>query len=228
MITYVFLYLYAMTCNHCCGADRFFDLKGAQKRMKNYKRKGAGKSTKKLLKLLSTQNITDKTLLDIGGGVGAIQWNFLEKGGKNTMDVDASNGYIDVAKSYAAENDFVEKAQFLNGDFVDMSEEISAYDFVTLDKVVCCYPDYHSLLGLAIQKCNNTIALTFPLAGPISKITAVFENIYFTFKKNPFRTYIHSPDDIEKFILSKGFKIVSKKVSFPWHVRVYQNVKATE
>ena len=216
-----------MECNHCCGADQFFDPKVAQKKMRHYKRKGAGKSTKRLLEQLSIYNFENKTLLDIGGGVGAIQWHFLERGGKSTLDVDASNGYIDVAKSYAAANNFEEKAQFLNGDFVDMSEEISRCDYVTLDKVVCCYPDYQSLLGMALQKCDDTIALTFPLAGPISKLTAIVENIYFKFKKNPFRTFIHSPADIEMFILSKGFSIVSKKISFPWHVRVYKKDKTT-
>lgn len=213
-----------MTCKHCCGADRFFDLKGAQKEMKKFKRKGAGKSTKRLIKLLFPQNVKEKTLLDIGGGIGVIQWSFLEKGGKNTMDVDASNGYLEVAKSYAEENDYMDKVRFLYGDLVEKAVEINTYDFVTLDKVVCCYPDYESLLGLALKKCDKTIALTFPLGGPISKIIAQMEQVYFYFKKIPFGTYIHSPDEIEKFIHSKGFKTVHKKISFPWHVQVYDKV----
>ena len=216
-----------MNCKHCCGADQFFDMKGAQKQLKIFKKKGAGKSTKRLLKILHLQDIQGKTLLDIGGGIGAIQWSFLENGGKNTLGVDASRGYIKVAETYAVENDFIEKSQFLFGDFVDKSEEIPSHDFVTLDKVVCCYPDYQSLIGKSIGKCNKIIALTYPLGGPISKITAMFENIYFYFKKNPFHIYIHSPREIERFIISKGFAPVQKKISFPWHVQVYSKVKTT-
>ena len=214
-----------MTCTHCCGADQFFDLKSAQKKLEKFKRNRVGKATKRLLKLVHLQNVKDKTLLDIGGGIGAIQWSFLEKGGKNTLDVDASNGYLEVAKSYAENNDYMDKVRFLYGDLVDKAGEIKAHDFVTLDKVVCCYPDYKSLLGMALDKCNETIALTYPLGGPISKITAIFENIYFYFKKNPFHTYIHSPREIERFIISKGFKVVHKKISFPWHVQVYEKVQ---
>ena len=192
--------------------------------MKKFNRRGAGKPTKKLLKLLLDQDVKEKTLLDIGGGIGAIQWSFLKNGGKRTMDVDASNGYIHVAKAHAHENNLTNKADFLMGNFVDNSEEIGVHDFVTLDKVVCCYPDYKTLLGLALEKCDQTVGLVFPLGGPISKVTAMFENLYFFFKKNPFQTYIHSPREIENFIISKGFALAKKKISFPWHVQVYTKI----
>ena len=140
------------------------------------------------------------------------------------MDVDASNGYLEVVKSHAVENDYMDKAQFQYGDFVEKANEINMYDFVTLDKVVCCYPDYESLLDQALKKCENTIALIFPIGGPIPKIFVQIEKIYFYLKKISFGTYIHSPRDIEKFIVSKGFKTVHKKISFPWHVQIYTKV----
>lgn len=211
-----------MTCNHCCGADMLFDMKSAQKEMKRYKRKGVKKVTDKLLKLLFQQNIKGSTLLDIGGGVGAIQWRFLKNGGKATIDVDASQGYLNVAKSYAKENYILDKTQFYHGDFIDVADEIDSCDFVTLDKVVCCYPDYKSLLSLALQKCDRAIALSFPFGGPISKGVALVMKLYLYIKRNPFRSFIHAPEEIEKFILSSGFEIAKKSTSFPWHVRVYK------
>lgn len=213
-----------MTSINCCGADKLFDLRGAQKEMKKYKHKGAKKTTKKLLELLFHKEISEKTLLDIGGGIGVIQWSFLEKGGKNTMDVDASKAYLEVARLYAEENDFLDKVQFQYGDFVEKSDEINTYDYVTLDKVVCCYPDYESLLAQALKKCYKTIGLIYPMGGLISKFFAQMEQVYFYFKKIPFATYIHSPRDIESFILSKGFKAVHKKISFPWLVQIYDRV----
>ncbi len=216
-----------MTCIHCCGADKLFDLKGAQKEMNKYKKKGAGKSTSKLLKLLSLQDLNGSSLLDIGGGIGAIQWRFLLGGGANTLDVDASSGYLEVAKSYATEHGFMEKAQFMLGDFVDRSDDIRAHDFVTLDKVICCYPDYRSLLERALKRCNKTILISYPLGGPISKMVAYLNKIYFYFKKNPFRTYIHTPAEVEKFIASQGFYPVQKSVVFPWHVQVYSKIEGS-
>ncbi len=213
-----------MTCIHCCGADKFFDLKSAQKEMKKFKRKGTRKATKKLLDLLFDKNIENKSLLDIGGGVGAIQWNFLEKGGKSTLDVDASHGYLKVAREYAKENDQEDKAKFLFGDFVDVSDEVEHHDFVTMDKVLCCYPDYKILLDNALKKCNNTIVISYPLGGLITKLVNYLPNFYMYLIRNTYRSYVHSPREIEQFIIDRGFKVVKKNISFPWHVQSYNKV----
>lgn len=211
-----------MTCRHCCGADQVFDLKSAQKEMKSFQKKGASKSTKKLLYLMAKYNYSGKSLLDIGGGVGAIQWEFFQFGGAQTMDVDASQGYIKVASDYAQKNNF--NARFEFGDFNDVSEKIDQHDFVTLDKVICCYPDYQLLLGNALSKTNEVIALTMPIGGPISKFFAFLSRVYMKIKGNPFRTYVHDPKKVHDFIESKGFQLSEKGSQLPWLMRVYERV----
>lgn len=213
-----------MACEYCCGADQLFDLKGAKKELKKYKKKGPGKPTKKLIELLFRNGVENQTLLDIGGGIGANQWAFLENGGKNTMDVDASGGYISVAKSYAKDQGYEEMVDFKKGDFVDYAEEISSADYVSLDKVICCYPDYESLLGAALNKCKISIGLVYPYGGPVAKLFGKLEMIYFWIKKISFGTYIHDPKEVEQFIKNHGFEVVEKTKSFPWHIQVYRRV----
>ncbi len=212
-----------MTCKHCCGADQLFDIKGAKKELKKYKRKGPGKSTNKLIKLIFGKvDLNGKSLLDIGGGIGAIQWGFLKNGGEATMHIDASQSYLLTAEQYASEHNFADRTSFVFGDFVEKAGELASYDYITLDKVICCYPDYKSLLREATKKCHNSIAVTYPFGGFISRLIASFNKIYFYVKKNPFRTYIHSPKEIERFILTQGFEIKEKCKSFPWHVQIYR------
>jgi len=213
-----------MTCNHCCGADKLFDLKGAKKELKKFRKKGPGKATKKLLEQILAHNVESRSLLDIGGGIGAIQWAFLENNGKSTTDVDASLGYLTVAQSYAEEYNYKENTHFLHGDFVDQHQLVAKADFVTLDKVICCYPEYRSLLKNALDKCDDTIGLVYPVGGPILKLFAFFNKIYFYLKKNPFRTYVHSPLEVEQFICNQGFEMVSRAVKFPWHIQSYRRV----
>ena len=93
---------------HCCGADLLFDEKTAKKQYKNYLKKGPSKVTKRLIEQLSSQN-TGKTLLDVGGGIGALQWWFLNNNGDSTIGVDASSGYIKLAKEHAAKSGFKDK-----------------------------------------------------------------------------------------------------------------------
>ena len=110
------------------------------------------------------------------------------------------------------------------GDFVDKSAEIGDADFVTMDKVLCCYPDYEALLEKALSKCKKSIVISYPIGGLISELVVQLNKIYFYFKKNPFRTYIHSPKEIEAFIKDHGFELKHKSISFPWHVQVYQRI----
>ena len=210
-----------MSCDHCCGADKLFNLKSAQKELRSYKKKGPRKSTKKLLSLLSGYEQTGKSLLDIGGGIGAIQWEFVKKGGIKTTDVDSSSSYIFVASAYAKQIDH-HLASFELSDFNDVHEKINRHDFVSLDKVICCYPDYEKLLGNALNKTGTALAMTMPLGGWIPNLMKQFTNIYLFLKKNPFRTYIHSPKKVHSYIESNGFRLSEKSLSFPWLVKVYE------
>ncbi len=210
-----------MTCEHCCGADRLFDLKGAKKDLKKYKKKGPSKITKKLINALSDYEKKDKTLLDIGGGIGAIAWHFHENGALSTTDVDASSGYIKVAREFAAEKGWESNTDFKLGDITDVSDELPKYDFVTMDKVVCCYPDYEQILTTAISKTEKVIALTFPLGGPITNLLRSIGSIFLKLKKNPFRPYIHSSEKIEEVIRQNGFIPVHQSISFPWRIWVF-------
>ena len=210
---------------HCCGADMVFDQKGARKEMEKYIKKGPGRITRKLLAILGEYEIRNKTLLDVGGGIGAISWFFLEKGGSRVLDVDASGGYLHQAEKYAAEKGLQDQCHFLHGNFSAMEENIGEFDFVTLDKVICCYPDYRGLLDRAIASCSEKLVLSFPVRNVVSRLFAVLSRVYFYLHKNPFRTYIHSPHGIRKYILSRGFSPVHRSITFPWHVQVYQRDK---
>lgn len=212
-----------MSCEHCCGADMLFDLKMAQKDLKSYKKKGPRKTTKKLLNLLSGYDHKGKSLLDIGGGIGAIQWEFVRKGGIKTTDIDSSSGYIAVASDYAKEIKH-QNASFTMSDFNEVHKEIGRHDFVSLDKVICCYPEYKNLLGNALDKTGTALALSMPIGGWISNLFALFTKIYLVLRKNPFRTYIHNPKQVHEFIESKGFRLSEKALSFPWLVRVYERL----
>ena len=89
---------------HCCGADLFFNKKTAAKEYQKYLKKGPVKATAKIIQQLEEHNLENKTLIDVGGGIGAIQWWFLEQGGMQTTDIDASSGYLKKAENHALGN----------------------------------------------------------------------------------------------------------------------------
>jgi len=213
-----------MTCDHCCGADRFFDLESAKKEMKKYKRNGPKKSTKLLISSLDIYDKDNKTLLDIGGGIGSIQWDFLKHHDTKTTHVDASGGYLNIAKSFAIEMQYEARAKFIKDDIVDAAPQIDEHDFVTMDKVICCYPEYKVLLENALSKCKSVFALSYPLGGPIANLFRGLASVYLYFIKNPFRPYVHPTTKVRSFIEQQGFDMTHHRISFPWIIQTYQRI----
>ena len=56
-----------------------------------------------------------------------------------TVLVEASPAYLDVARQEARQANLLNRMEFVDGDFVRRAAEIDDADFVTLDRVVCCW-----------------------------------------------------------------------------------------
>ena len=90
-----------MKCCQCQGIESQFNAKQAAKELKDYRRRGPRKSTRMLIEALGAEGIKGMTLLDIGGGVGAIQHELLSAGVSSATDVEASLAYMETAKEEA-------------------------------------------------------------------------------------------------------------------------------
>ena len=62
-----------MSCPQCQGLESLFDKGVAAGDLDNYRRKGPSRQTRLLLDAIREVGVKGLTLLDIGGGVGAIQ-----------------------------------------------------------------------------------------------------------------------------------------------------------
>jgi len=206
---------------HCCGADLFFDKKAAAKEYRRYLKKGPSKITAKIIQQLEGQNMEHKSLIDVGGGIGALQWWFLQQGGMQTTDIDASSGYLKQAQIHASENGWQDKTHFVMGDCTDLYDQIDSPDYITLDKVVCCYPNYKEILESTCEKSNSHVSLSYPVDGIISKAIRGLVAIFLIFKQNPFRPYIHSVKEIRNVFAQKGYQRIAHDFVFPMHVETY-------
>lgn len=213
-----------MTCSHCCDTNKFFDTKNAEKELKKYVKSGPKGATKKLLVMLSCLEKKEKSLLDIGGGVGILQWEFLKEQAASTTDVDAASSYLKTARAIAKEFGYEDKTSFIQKDFNDIADQLGEFDFVALDKVVCCYPDYQKILINAASKSKNYLVLTYPISNIFSRALNTIGRLYFLIKKSEFKTYIHPSKKIVELVENQGFKIYNRGISFPWNVQVFERV----
>ena len=91
-----------MDCCQCHGIEEQFDHAEAARKLREYRRSGPARTTRLLLDELAREGVAGLTLLDIGGGIGAIQHALLKAGAAHATDIDASTAYLAAAREEAS------------------------------------------------------------------------------------------------------------------------------
>jgi len=153
----------------CCQGqdfDRMFDARRARKELRTYAKRGARGATRRLrdavLASVREQGTTDFTHLDIGGGVGVLQHELARKGAMRTAAVDASRPYLEVLRQAAAERGYAARQTLIEGDFTEVADRVQPATVVTLDKVICCYPDMVTLVRASARKATALYGIVVP------------------------------------------------------------------
>src|SRR5215207_8370729 len=151
-----------MPCNCCEITDNAFSEAEARADVKKYHKKGPAKQTRLILEAIRSLGLKNSALLDIGGGIGVIHHELLNDVAREATHVDASSSYLREAKQEAARRGHSDRVNFIHADFTDVASDLPAADIVTLDRVVCCYPDFRGLLKAAADHSRKALALTYP------------------------------------------------------------------
>lgn len=211
-----------MACPQCCGIERVFDQKTAERELRRYQRKGPEGGTRLLIEALRACGVDGLSLLDIGGGIGAIQHELFRAGISAAMDVDASSSYLAAARSEAERLGHTAETAFHHGNFVELAGEIGSADIVTLDRVICCYPDMHALVSLSSERARRFYAVVFPRDGWLMQIGSFFGNLLLRLSRNQFRFFVHPTAEIEAILAARGFQRRYYRTSgLIWQVIVY-------
>jgi magnesium-protoporphyrin O-methyltransferase len=210
-----------MTCCQCEGIEREFDAEEAENEIAAYRKDGPGETTQILIDALTDLGVEGLTLLDIGGGVGAIQHAMLSAGASSATAVEASTAFARAAQDEAKELGWSDQVQVQHGNFVDLAEQITLHDVVTLDRVICCYHDMESLVGLSAARASELYGLVYPRDVWWNKVLSRLGNLLFWITRNPFRTFIHSDAGVERILIELGFEKVFHKKLLSWQVVVY-------
>jgi SAM-dependent methyltransferase len=209
-------------CEHCTDAESLFTERAARRELRGYRRKGATGSTRELLHALHEQDASTGTLLDIGGGVGALQHELLRAGMSQAVHVDASRAYLEASQEEAERQGHRDRIEYYYGDFVALDEALPDADVVTLDRVVCCYPDMPTLVRASTAKARRLYALSYPRIRLFTRMGRRLGNAWFRLRGSSFRTYLHPPRAIEATIEQQGFVRVAARRTILWHAAVYR------
>lgn len=210
-----------MTCSQCRGIEKQFDSAVAEKERKRYRKKGPSRTTRMLLEALGAEGVERDTLLDIGGGIGAIQFELLDSGVSRAVGVDASQAYIDVCRDEASERGVADRISHLHGDFVDRAAEVAPASIVTLDRVVCCYHDAEALLDRSAARAEDLLGLVYPRNTWWIRLVGAGINAVSRLRRSSFRFFVHPSDRVDAAIRAHGLELRSRRTTPLWQIVVY-------
>jgi len=213
-------------CSQCIGIEREFDQKLANEELQKYRNEGPIENTLALIDALKAEGISGAALLDIGGGIGAIQHELLKAGVSSCINVEVSQAYIDAATEEAMRQGHEDRMTHLLGDFVDLAADIPQCDIVTLDRVICCYHDVRSLVEKSAAKAGVLYGLVYPQGNWRAKFAGFLENLSHRLHKSPFRFFVHPPEVVEEILRREGFEQRFYRESGLWQIVIYRRVQS--
>ena len=210
-------------CTHAC-CDAPFNDKRAAKDLKRYRKQGPDPTTRALIDALIRAGANAGTLLDVGGGIGALHHELLDAGMGSATHADASAPYLRSAREEAARRGHNERVQFIHADFTDVASDLPPADVVTLDRVVCCYPDFRGLLKAASSRSQRALAMTYPRDTWFMRMGIAVVNFFQRLRKDPFRVFVHPVREMELLLKGEGLQKVSTRRLLVWEMALYQRL----
>jgi SAM-dependent methyltransferase len=208
-------------CSHSVDAEVLFTRRVAQRELRDYRKNGPRLTTGLLLRAVGLPRNQATTLLDIGSGIGVIPHELLASGFTSAVVVDASAAYLEVSQHEASRRGHNKRLTYYRGDFVDLGSALPSADVVTLDRVLCCYPDVEKLVESSVVKANHVYGLVYPRERWITQIGVALVNTFLRLRGGPFRVYVHPSSTVDSIVRRQGFRRSSYARTFLWQIVTY-------
>jgi predicted TPR repeat methyltransferase len=207
-----------MSAACCADYDKLFDEKNARAKAREYARKGLTDDAQRIVDFVRARMSPGYSVLEVGGGVGAIQLELLRDGAARALNIELATQYEAVASELIRERRLGERMERRLGDFVREAAAIPAADVVVMQRVVCCYPDADALVGAAADHARRLLLLTFPVERWWIRVGLAAENAFFRLRGSTFRAFVHSTAAVVAVAQRHGMKIVEHRRGLIWQV----------
>jgi hypothetical protein len=199
----------------CCsqyGCDEFFGERFARRTAKRYRKRGLDGPAARLRDFLAARG--GRTALEIGGGVGALVAELVERAVENGTLVEVAPVYEPFAQQLFQEAGV--SVEFRLADLVSEPEAVGPADLVALNKVVCCTPDGPALVGVAAAHARIALAFSYPRERAAFRAIARLQNVAFRLSGRRFRVFVHPRAQLFQAAESQGLRLADEHEGFVW------------
>jgi hypothetical protein len=217
-----------MSCCTPTGYRTIFATKTAERDAGRYRRKGLMGSARWVFRALTGEGVDDASVLEVGGGIGALQLELLEAGADHATNVEIIDSYEPVARALITEHELGGRIERLIGDFAQTSDRAPGADLVIMHRVLCCYPEPAALIDAACAHANDRVAITIPREAWWVKLGFATMNTWLRLRRIAFRGYVHPHAPMLELAAAHGFHSVHHQQGSLWASHILRHAPAAE
>jgi magnesium-protoporphyrin O-methyltransferase len=206
----------------CCdprGCDQFFDDRFAGRAARRYRQRGLDRNARRMVEFLERRGIEDATVLEIGGGLGEISIELLERGASHAVNLELSAAYDEAAKRLLREHGFELQVDRRLCDVAVDGAAVRPADVVVLHRVVCCYPDYERLLTAVAQHAQRLVVFSHPPRNLLTRLAVAGANLRLRLQRKDMRVFVHPPAALLAVLERDGLRPTYAHRGLAWHVQ---------
>jgi 2-polyprenyl-3-methyl-5-hydroxy-6-metoxy-1,4-benzoquinol methylase len=206
----------------CCPPNKYeaiFNPRFAHRAARRYERRGPARTERRILAFLEGQALPGMSVLEIGGGVGELQIELLRRGATRATNLELSGTYEAEAQRLLAEAGQQDRVRRHLVDIVEAPDQVEPADVVVLNRVVCCYEDYESLLRAAARHCRRVLVFSHPPRNVLFRAAMTLLNLGMRLTGNDYRAYTHPPQRMLAALQAEGLTPVYRDAGAAWCVQ---------
>jgi 2-polyprenyl-3-methyl-5-hydroxy-6-metoxy-1,4-benzoquinol methylase len=205
----------------CCtpkGYRWVFSERSARAEAKRYRRKGLDATSRRIFDFVKQQGVEGRTVLEVGGGIGAIQLELLKAGAARAVSVELTPTYEEEATALLREAGLEDRVERRIMDFAAAGAAVEAADIVIMNRVICCYPDMPRLAGTASDHTRELLVMSFPKRTWWMRIAMLLGNAMLSATRREFHIFLHPPKRILATSEQHGLRTVHDDAGVFWTI----------
>lgn len=185
---------------------------------KRYRRKGLDATSRRIVDFVKAQGVEGRSVLEVGGGIGAIQLELLKAGASRAVSVELTPTYEEVATELVHEAGLADRVDRKVMDFAQAANQVEGADILIMNRVICCYPDMPRLTSEAADHARHLLVMSFPKGSWWVRVGVGIANLIFLVLRREFHVFVHPPSQIIATSERHGLEPALNHRGFLWTV----------
>lgn len=199
-----------------------FSPRVARRSLERYRAEGLDRIERRVVAAAKQSGVLGARVLEIGGGIGAIQAELLEAGAATGEIVELVRAYEPYARELASDKGLADRVSFRVADVLDDPCAVEPADVVVLNRVVCCSPDGIELTRTAAGLARRAIVLSYPRDAAWVRLGIGLLNLGQRLLRRSFRAFVHSPVSLRAAAEEHGLRATERGRTAFWEYTTLQ------